>query len=259
MSTFQVSDGTRIAYDRQDGDRPPLVFIHGAYINRGEWQPQLPALGGRAYVLLDLRGHGRSDKRGYPYSVNKFADDVVQLLDHLRLRDVILCGHSLGGMVAQHIASYYPRVATKLVLADTSYGVRSTRSEALLTDVTLPLFALTPVAWQAKLFAYQLGKRSSDAKEYVRKVVRQHTRDQRNYRAIWKAVISFDGSDKLREINVPTLIMVGALNKQTHQQARHMQECISESHLVSIEGAGHMLNWDNPEQFNRELLEFLEQ
>ena len=254
MDYFRTGDGAKIAFRYVKGDAPTLVFVHGAYIALNEWEPQLAALEGTSYLLLDLRGHGHSDKKGYPYSVAEFADDVVQLLEHLGLKDVVLCGHSLGGMVVQQLAVTHPKLVSKLILADTSYGVRSTRLESFLTDVTLPLFNLAPVAWQAKLFADQIGKHSPEAKRYVHTEIGKHAEDPENYREVWKAVTQFDGYAQLAEITCPTLIVVGGLNKQTHRQARVMHERIRGSELIFINNAGHMLNWDNAEAFNRALL-----
>ena len=257
MNTFRTSDGTNLAFEYAGGGEPTVVFIHGAYLSLSEWQPQRAALGGLPSLFVDLRGHGRSDRGGYPYSVATFGDDLLQLFDHLNLNSVVLCGHSLGGMVAQQLALYAPERVAKLVLADTSYGVRSTWHEALLTDLTLPMFNLVPIAWQAQLFASQIGKHSADAKRYVRAEISRHKRDPKNYREVWNAVAQFNGHDALGQIRCPTLVMVGALNKQTHAQARTMKERIAQCELVSTEKAGHMLNWDNAPQFNRVLLEFL--
>ena len=255
---FQTDDATKIAFQHADNGEPTLVFIHGAYIASSEWQPQLEALNGKSYLLVDLRGHGQSERKGYPYSVAKFADDLLQLIEHLELKNVILCGHSLGGMVAQQLAVQHPNLVTKLVLVDTSYGVRSTRLEAFLTDITLPMFNLAPVAWQTRLFAGQTGKHSAGAKRYVQAEIGKHAANLTNYREVWKAVTQFDGYKHLEDIGCPTLIMVGGLNKQTHRQARMMAQRIPKSSLVFIDDAGHMLNWDNPGQFNRVLLEFIE-
>lgn len=258
MDSFQVGDGANIAFRYVKGDTPTLGFVHGAYIASSEWEPQLAALGDKSHLLVDLRGHGYSDKKGYPYSVAKFADDVAQLIGHLGLTDVVLCGHSLGGMVVQRLIVTHPALISKLILADTSYGVHSTRLESFLTDITLPLFNLAPVAWQTELFASQIGKHSAGAKRYVQTEIGKHAEDAQNYREIWKAVTQFNGFAQLDAIGCPTLIMVGGLNKQTHAQAQVMKGRIRTSELVFIENAGHMLNWDNPEQFNRVLLAFSE-
>ena len=253
MDTFRVGDAA-LAFRYAEGDAPAFVFIHGAYLSAEAWRPQLSVLQGRAHLLVDLRGHGLSERTGYPYSVAQFAGDVKALLGHLDLGPVVLCGHSLGGMVAQHLAAFEPHLVAKLVLADTSYGVRSSRLEALLTDAALPLINAVPITWQAALFADQIGRYSADAKRYVRREIAQHALNPRNYRAVWRAVTQFNGQGALSRISCPTRVMVGARNKQTHAQARVMAARIRTSDLIYIGDAGHMLNWDNAAGFNRALL-----
>ena len=256
MEYFQTSDACQLAFEYVDRGGSTIIFIHGAHLASSEWQPQIPALTNVSYLLIDLRGHGQSDKN-HPYSVPQFADDVRQLLGHLQLTDGVACGHSLGGMVAQHLAAQWPELVSKLVLVDTSYGLRSTQVDAFATDFVAPLLHLAPIPWQINLFASRLGKHSDGARMYVQTQMQKYAEDAQTYREIWRAVTHFDGYEQLSQINCPTLIVVGALNEQTHKQARFMEELVPHSKLVFIKGAGHMLNWDRARDFNLELLEFL--
>ncbi len=254
MEKFTTKDGTSIAYQYRQGQGIPFVFIHGAYLELGAWKPQFAALEARTHVAIDLRGHGQSDNVGQPYSVEQFAEDVEQLLVHLDWDKFFLVGHSLGGMVAQVLAARAPQNIQRLVLIDTSYGVRSKWWEALLTSLTLPLFALIPVAWQARLFAQQIGQHSVEGKAYVQQAISSHADNAANYRAIWAAVVNFDGYADLTQITCPTLILAGGENRQTHRQARIMQQQIPYAELQIIAGAGHLLPWDTPEVLNNVLL-----
>lgn len=258
MDYFQASDSTKIAYQYFDGKGTPIVLVHGGVINSSEWQPQQPMLKEYAHLFIDLRGHGLSERKGYPYSIAQFADDLRELLEHLQLENIILCGHSLGGMVAQQFVAQYPELVTKLILADTSFGTRALPLEALQTNLWMPMFNITPVKWQAKFFSDSLGKHCKAAGEYFHQEISKQANDSKNYRAIWKAIFQFNGLEILDKINIPTLVMVGGLFKQTHKQAQIMNERIANSKLVYIEEAGHMLNWDNPKQFNQVMLEFIE-
>jgi len=208
--------------------------------------------------LLDLRGHGASQKKGRPYSVARFAKDINELLEHLSIEEIILCGHSLGGMISQQFVAMFPAKVKKLVLADTSYSVRATRAEALSFNMLLPVIHYTPVARQARIFSSQLGKYSAGTGAYVYRELSAHASDRENYRAIWRAVTNFDGYDNLKEIRCPTLILVAGLNSPTHRQANVMRTLIPDSRLVTIDGAGHMLNWDNTQQFNSAVQDFVE-
>lgn len=99
MPTFQTStDGTTLAY--QDyGTGAPILFIAGWSLHSDMWEYQLHHFLDQGYrcIMLDRRGHGRSDRPSTGYDVDTRADDVAALIEHLDLRDLVIVGHSSGG------------------------------------------------------------------------------------------------------------------------------------------------------------------
>lgn len=260
MNYFQTSDDTKIAYQYIEGESKqlPIVLVHGGFISSKEWQHQQPVLNNYTHLLVDIRGHGDSERNGYPYSIDKFADDIKELLEHLQLQKIILGGHSLGGIIIQKFVSQYPSYVNKLMLIDTSYSLKSTPLETFLTSIFMPIFNITPVKWQAKIMADSLSKQSKVAGDYVHEEISKHANNPKNYRAIWEAMNQFNGYKALDKIKCCTLILAGQYFTQAHKQAQIMNERIPNSKLVYIEEAGHMLNWDNPTQFNQVMLDFIE-
>lgn len=97
MPTFKWPDGVRLRYADQGGGRPALLFVHGWCGRLEHWSPQVRAFARRQRVIrLDLPGHGRSEAPPGPYTPAEFASDVAALVRHLRLRDAVLVGHSMG-------------------------------------------------------------------------------------------------------------------------------------------------------------------
>jgi 3-oxoadipate enol-lactonase len=112
-------NGIRLAYQVAGNPaRPPMMLLHGLGERASAWSPVLPGLAERyrAYAV-DLRGHGDSDWPG-AYSLELMRDDVVALLDHLGLRDIILIGHSLGGIIAYQVALARPDLVGQLIVED---------------------------------------------------------------------------------------------------------------------------------------------
>ena len=96
----------------------PLVLLHALGESAADWDGVVPALmPGRRALAVDLRGHGASDRPGN-YSLELMRDDVLGLLDALRLASVDLVGHSLGGLVALLVAEAAPSRVDRLVLED---------------------------------------------------------------------------------------------------------------------------------------------
>ena len=112
-------DGVKLAYlDAGSGD-PALVFIHGWCCNQAMWRDQIPEFAPEQRVLaLDLRGHGESDKPDQDYEITGFADDVRWLTGEIGLRQPLLIGHSMGGLITLTLIRRYPDLARAAMFVD---------------------------------------------------------------------------------------------------------------------------------------------
>ena len=123
MSAFHVSAaGGRLSFADLPGREPAVVFIHGLGASAeqayGDVARRPPFLAHRR-ILVDLFGFGESDHpSSFSYSIEDHAASVAALLDHLRLRDVVLVGHSMGGAVAIVVARTRPDLLSRLILAE---------------------------------------------------------------------------------------------------------------------------------------------
>lgn len=113
-----VDGGTLAAY-RWPGDGPVVVAAHGITSNHRSWGVVAAALAGElTLVAPDLRGRGRSNALPEPYGMDRHADDVAAVLDHLGTDAAVVAGHSMGGFVATAFAERHPARAQALVLVD---------------------------------------------------------------------------------------------------------------------------------------------
>jgi pimeloyl-ACP methyl ester carboxylesterase len=97
----------------------PVVFLHATGFSRGVWRPVARRLaGGVPGIALDLRGHGDSGKPAPPYRWSLFAEDVAAYVGQLPARQVVLCGHSMGGATAAEVAAQLPDRVAGLVLVE---------------------------------------------------------------------------------------------------------------------------------------------
>ena len=119
MPLLPVND-TEIYYEVH-GDGQPLLFLSETHCDGEVWKIyQVPEFSKDYQVItMDYRGTGRSGKPSVPFTTELFAQDAVAVLDHLQSAPAIVCGHSLGGRIAQLLAAKYPEKIKKLILAST--------------------------------------------------------------------------------------------------------------------------------------------
>ncbi len=125
--TVQLANGMTLAYiELGEPTNPPLIYLHG-YTNSGRGYLPLGRLLAREHhvILLDQRGHGASGKPECCYSRIDFAYDIKLFLDQLGIERADIAGHSLGSIVAQTFAAYWPERTRRLVLIATTAGKRS--------------------------------------------------------------------------------------------------------------------------------------
>jgi non-heme chloroperoxidase len=118
MSTFTTTDGVNLFY-RDWGHGPTTVFSHGWPLSSDAWDSQVQFFLGQGYRIVahDRRSHGRSDQTFDGNSMDRYAADLAELLDHLDVKDAVLIGHSTGGgEVAHYIGTYGTRRVSKAVL-----------------------------------------------------------------------------------------------------------------------------------------------
>ena len=118
MTTFTTSDGVEIFY-KDWGSGQPIVFSHGWPLSADAWDAQLLYFAQKGYRVIahDRRGHGRSAQPAEGNNMDRYADDLAELIEHLDLRDAVLIGHSTGGgEVAHYIGRHGTSRVSKAVL-----------------------------------------------------------------------------------------------------------------------------------------------
>ena len=116
---YFVSHGTKLHYYRTGGDSPPLVLLHGISDDGLCWTPVAEALAGKHDVIMvDLRGHGKSDAPENGYNYETMATEVTGLIEGLGLENPVVMGHSLGAMTALTLAALNPDLLRAIILED---------------------------------------------------------------------------------------------------------------------------------------------
>ena len=255
-------------YVEQAGEGSPVVLLHEGIGDSRMWEPQWAAYAGRFRVVrFDMRGFGQS-----PPAVGTFSltGDLVELLDGLELGPAALIGMSLGGSVAMEATIARPDLVSRLVLVGP--GLRGFE----MTDETKAGWAEEEAALERgdDEEAVEINMRMwvdgpSRLPDQVDPELRRKVGEmQRRAIDIWRDAGEEEGEhkplvedwgDRLAEISVPTLILVGELDRpEMHEIADRLEAEIPNTRRETIVGTAHVPNMERPEEFDRLVLEFLE-
>ncbi len=248
------------------GRGTPIVFIHGALLSSDLWQHQLETLSHQFQcIAYDLRGHGRSGKTPLKrYSAALFARDLLAILDALRIQKPILCGLSLGGMIAQTFAAQYPHRVRGLILCDTAISTRYHLSDRLISEF---VGIVTPSAVNL------LGtKRLRFFTQFMNGHRKWVSRTEEGVQFAERAIGVIEPVEVVKIINavrtfhsvflhrppVPVLMINGEEDSPLIlRQATILQRVYPGSRYRTIPGAGHLSNIDQPQVFHVAVSEFL--
>lgn len=267
MSTV-VLDEVELYYEVV-GSGFPIVLVHEFSGSYRSWSRQVEAFHTRHSVLVyNCRGYPPSTVPGDPslYSQEHSVSDLLGLLDHLRIASAYVCGFSMGGSIALNFALDHPERVRALVLAGTGTG--STGREEFLREYSaiadrlesdgpravfeeyytrmatrIQLRRKDPATW--KEFAEEFAGLSGRGLAYTLRGVQ------------FKRPTVYALEARLRQVRVPTLILVGEEDAPALEPSRFMHKVIPDSRLVVFPGTGHTLNLEEPEHFNRAVLDFL--
>jgi pimeloyl-ACP methyl ester carboxylesterase len=127
MPYFKSDDGLNIYYKylNQNSKKMPLLFIHGYLVNWTCFEKEINFFKKEKHpiIYLDLRGHGLSDiqKDESHLKINQMIEDISILIKKLNLKNIIIVGHSMGGIIGLYYSKRFPKIVNKLVMIDSSY------------------------------------------------------------------------------------------------------------------------------------------
>ena len=261
-SGFADVNGTSLYYEVA-GNGEPIILVHGNFGDRRHWDYNFEELAKEFKVIrYDVRGYGKSNSspKGYKY---KDHDDLKALLDYLEIPKVHIAGFSMGSGIVINFALEYPEMCTSLISVGPWVGGYSPPSiNEFSSDFgRIPLIIEqggTDAAAE-ELIEFPIFKAhvsSQDVKNFITHVAKDYS--FLHWIGEGPTRIEPDAVNMLDQIKVPTLIMTSEYDVNACLEvADLLQEKISGSKLVRIPKATHFMMMDNPEEFNRSVINFI--
>lgn len=253
--TVALPDGETLAYlSMGDAAGTPAVLIHGYTDNARDWVPLIPYLSqGLRLIVVDIRGHGLSGKPECCYTRLDFAYDIKLLLDALHVERADIVGHSLGSIIAQTFAEFWPERTQRVVLISSSGGPRAgVPPRPPKFDYAAAIRRLRePIDPDSQFMIEWWSSPTPVSEEFLR-------RQRRDAAAIplrvWLAVldqalIDSDLQRTLPRLKAPALLIWGSEDPLMQEDVRQtLRAALPHAEVRVFPGLGHNPFWEEPAQ-----------
>jgi 3-oxoadipate enol-lactonase len=254
--------GDIVVHSHQTGpaDAPLLVFANSLGTDLRVWDALLPRFADRFCCLrYDKRGHGLTDVTPGDYTIDALASDLAALLDARGAKQVLVCGLSIGGMIAQALAAARPDLVRGLVLMDTAHRIGTAamwndRMDAIRADGIAGIADAILVRWFSLAFHRD---RPAELAGWRNMLVRT---PMEGYLGCCTAIRDADLTVATGRLAVPTLCIVGDQDGSTPPElVAELTGLIPNARLVTVAGAGHLPCVEQPEPIAAAMLDFVQE
>jgi N-formylmaleamate deformylase len=242
-----------------DEESPPLLLIHGLYDRWERWEPVIASLSERFRLIIpDLRGHGQSEKPSDGYLPSDYAQDLAGVIRALNLTNVIVVGHSLGGVIGTYLANQTSQNIQALVMVDpplewnddmremTQMLLDAKRgSEAETLDFFRELYWHTDESEPARLSDWLRSTADGPFEAIIDRI--KHRKGEEIY-------------DELSKVSVPVLLMQAdpmAGSALSEPAAAYAKTLLRSMTHVIVNDAGHSIHHERPDRFTEHLVSFI--
>lgn len=246
-----VDVGTHELWVSEKGSGPPILFVHGLFLDGRLFEAQADALSDRyRTVLVDVRDHGQSGGPPARWDLWDAATEICHLVDTLDLGPVHWAGLSMGGMIGLRAALAHPEQVRSLILMDTSADAepRAWLHTAMARMVQVggrPVARLMMPYVVRQMFSPD-GRDSPAARTWTERILAMEPAE-----TVRAALAVFERDsvlDRLDEIDQPSLVLVGEQDQATPlPHAQRLAEGLPDAELVRVPGAGHLTTLEAPE------------
>ena len=264
----RINVGNGSLYYEEAGQGEPIIFVHGHSLDHRMWDEQFSVFAKKYHVIrYDLRGYGISSSQTEDYQF-MHAEDLITLMDSLRIPKAHIVGLSLGGFITADMLAYFPDRMLSAFLA--SGNIRKSKGpsepmtpeEARVRDKEIAALKEKGVDVMKKEWFEGLMKSGGSQRERMRESLWQMIDEWDAWQPLHKEVRVVAGLDAIEKLkknhpDVPALIVEGHSSSNRFSKEPPILQYLPNGKLKVIDDCGHMLNMERPEEFNAALEEFL--
>ena len=257
---LQGLDSKQNYYSFIDNNTIPLVFIHGVGLNHQMWEPQINSLKEYSIITYDLLGHGKTPFNKEKITFNDFSNQLLSLLEFLKIDKFNLIGFSLGSLIALDFASNFQDRLNSLTVISTTYK-RTEEERALVIDRFNQAKLNKPISKQAlkRWFSDEYLKKHPEIYDQFMKILTKDKEEHLNFLKAYKLFAYHqDNIDIIQNIKTKTLIMTGSNDSgSTVEMSKFLSKDLINSSFIEINNGKHLCSIECADDVNINIKNFI--
>ncbi|MBG9587009.1 alpha/beta fold hydrolase [Cytobacillus firmus] len=236
------------------GSGTPIVFIHPPVLTSVNFKYQLEELSSKFQIItFDIRGHGKSTYSPEPITYPLIIEDILRILDNLKIKKAFLCGYSTGGSIVLEFMLKFPERA----LGGISVGAMPDVNDDYLRKKISAGIKLSSKG-AINLLAWSISWSNSNNLKLFKQMFSEAKKgDYRNIEQYYRYSLKYNCVNQLNEINLPILLVYGKKDNPFHAYARQLHEKLPQNELHFIENVDHRIPTKAAKELNRLIFQFV--
>ena len=241
-------------------DSIPLVFIHGVGLDHRMWDDQIDHLNEFSILTYDLIGHGKTPCNKEKITLNDFSNQLLEILDHLKIDKINLVGFSLGSLIALDFSARYQKKLEKLILIGTTYK-RSDQERSLVVDRYNQAKLNKPISKQAlkRWFSNKYLEEHPKTYDLFMNILNKKPEAHNNFLKAYELFANhYDNFEDIKKINIKTLVMTGSDDAgSTPAMSKELVKDMVNSTYTEIQNGKHLCSIECADDVNMNIKNFI--
>ena len=257
MTTGNTSSGTFYFFNKKE-QVAPIVFIHGVGLTYEIWQPQLDFFKNHSTLSYDILGHGKTPLNKQDISFDDFSDQLINLIDELKIDKIHLIGFSIGSLIARNFATRFNDRLQSLILLGSIYK-RSEQQQKIINERFNQAKKELKLSKQAlkRWFTDKYLENNPNIYEKISLILSSN--NMFNFLKVYELFVNHKNDEDFNEIKAKTLLMTGEHDVgSTVEMSQELNKIINNSQLKIIKDGKHLCGIECADDVNLTIKNFVE-
>jgi pimeloyl-ACP methyl ester carboxylesterase len=257
MITGNTASGTFYVFNKKE-QSVPIVFVHGVGLTYEIWQPQLDFFKDYSNLSYDILGHGKSSLTKQNISFNDFSDQLIELINELKIEKIHLVGFSIGSLIARNFATRYGDRLRSLVLLGSIYK-RSEQQQKIVNERFNQAKKELKLSRQAlkRWFSDKYLENNPDTYEKISSILSKN--NMANFLKVYELFVRHKNDEDFEKILTKTLVMTGEHDiGSTIEMSQQLNNLIKNSELKIIKEGKHLCGIECTDEVNLAIKNFID-